>query len=327
MSVLSPDGKLSIGRFMLDSTDIRISSEAAPVVEQATSSFWLQTLIPKNLLGDASANQTLRVITGSLLAGAAMSRLSPSITQPLIALLRSVNSTSVQVLNIVLNLAPLVLIFLISGAVSTINAEIVVALLNFTICVFLAAVASLGISRLIFRRFTSTQERETLKENPIDSVFLLAFSTGSSMTSYSLMFETMKGMGRDESEVEASASLSLLIAQIGNITYSVIAVMFALNLYDVPLTLPTLFQVLVLGIVTGFSAAGLDGVAVVPTIAAALLFFQVPSPPVLVLLIAIDPILTLPRAATTSALAMAITVISSQRQTSSTSLESSSTAH
>ena len=226
-----------------------------------------------------------------------------------------------------LNLAPLVLIFLISGAVSTINAEIVVALLNFTICVFLAAVASLGISRLIFRRFTSTQERETLKENPIDSVFLLAFSTGSSMTSYSLMFETMKGMGRDESEVEASASLSLLIAQIGNITYSVIAVMFALNLYDVPLTLPTLFQVLVLGIVTGFSAAGLDGVAVVPTIAAALLFFQVPSPPVLVLLIAIDPILTLPRAATTSALAMAITVISSQRQTSSTSLESSSTAH
>ena len=160
---------------MLDSTDIRISSEVAPAVEQATSSFWLQTFIPKNLLGDASANQTLRVITGSLLAGAAMSRLSPSITQPLLALLRSVNSTSVQVLNIVLNLAPLVLIFLISGAVSTINAEIVVALLNFTICVFLAAVASLGISRLIFRRFTSTQERETLKENPIDSVFLLAF--------------------------------------------------------------------------------------------------------------------------------------------------------
>ena len=274
--VLSPDGKLSIGRFMLDSTDIRISSEVAPAVEQATSSFWLQTLIPKNLLGDASANQTLRVITGSLLAGAAMSRLSPSITQPLLALLRSVNSTSVQVLNIVLNLAPLVLIFLISGAVSTINAEIVVALLNFTICVFLAAVASLGISRLIFRRFTSTQERETLKENPIDSVFLLAFSTGSSMTSYSLMFETMKGMGRDESEVEASASLSLLIAQIGNITYSVIAVMFALNLYNVPSRLRRC-----LGSRSRhrhrFSAAGL---AVCCSNHHRLAVFQFPSPPV-----------------------------------------------
>ena len=254
-----------------------------------------------------------------------MSRLSPSITQPLIALLRSVNSTSVQVLNIVLNLAPLVLIFLISELSQQSMLSCCCSSQFHDLC-FSRGCCLTGDFPSIFRRFTSTQERETLKENPIDSVFLLAFSTGSSMTSYSLMFETMKGMGRDESEVEASASLSLLIAQIGNITYSVIAVMFALNLYDVPLTPPTLFQVLVLGIVTGLSAAGLDGVAVVP-IAAALLFFQVPSPPVLVLLIAIDPILTLPRAATTSALAMAITVISSQRQTSSTSLESSSTAH
>ena len=319
--ILSPDGKLSIGRYMLDSTDIRISSSAAAAAEQANSQFWLQTLLPNNLLGDASASRTLRVITGSLLAGIAMSRLKASITKPLIGVLRSINSTSVQLLNIVLNLAPLVLIFLISGAVSTINAEIVVALLNFTICVFLAAVASLGISRLVFRRFTSTQERSTLSDNPIDSVFLLAFSTGSSMSSYSLMFETMKGMGRDESEVEASASLSLLISQIGNITYSVIAIMFALNLYNVQLTATTLLQVMILGIVTGISAAGLEGVSVVPTIAAALLFFQVPSPPVLVLLIAIDPLLTLPRAATTSSLAMAITTIASQSEHSTESLE------
>ena len=324
--ILSPDGKLSIGRFMLDSTDIRISSAAVAATEQANSQFWLQTLLPNNLLGDASASRTLRVITGSILAGVAMSRLQPSITKPLIGVLRSINSTSVQLLNIVLNLAPLVLIFLIAGAVSTINAEIVVALLNFTICVFLAAVASLGISRLVFRRFTSTKERSTLSENPIDSVFLLAFSTGSSMSSYSLMFETMKGMGRDESEVEASASLSLLISQIGNITYSVIAIMFALNLYNVPLSPTTLLQVMILGIVTGISAAGLEGVSVVPTIAAALLFFQVPSPPVLVLLIAIDPLLTLPRAATTSALAMAITTIASQREQSSQSFDDASSS-
>lgn len=313
--VLSPDGKLSIGRIMLDSTDIHISDSVAGV-DQVASQFWLQTLLPRNLLGDASGGQTLRVITGSILAGVAMSRLNPSITKPLISLLRSVNSISVQVLNIVLYLAPLVLIFLIAGAVSTINAEIVVALLNFTICVFLAAVASLGIARLIFRRFTSTRERSTLLENPIDSVFLLAFSTGSSMSSYSLIFQSMKGMGRDESEVEASASLSLLISQVGNVTYNVIAIMFALNLYNIPLTPKTLVEVLALGIATGISAAGLDSVAVTSSITPALLFFQVPADTVLVMLMAIDPILTLPRAATTSALAMAITVIASQREPS-----------
>jgi aerobic C4-dicarboxylate transport protein len=223
----------------------------------------------------------------------------------------------VQVLSIVLNLAPLVLICLISGAVSTINAEIVVALLNFTICVFLTAFASLGISRLVFRRFTSTRERATTDANPVDSVFLLSLSTGSSMTAYPLMFETLKGMGRDESEVEASASLSLLIARLGNVTYNVIAIVFALNLYDVGLTPVRFLEVIFLGAFTGISAAGLTGVATVPTIAVALSYFQVPIPPVLVLLLAIDPILTLPRAATTGVLAIAISVISSAKSSNS----------
>ena len=309
--VLSPDAKLSIGRFMLDVTDIRIGD--VPTVDSTVNGLWIANIIPSNIFADASSGQTLKVISGSILAGLAISRLKRDLTQPLITLLRSVNTISVQLLYIVLNLAPLVLICLIAGAVSTINAEIVVALLNFTICVFLTAIASLGVSRLVFRRFTSSRERAGLNVNPVDSVFLLSLSTGSSMTAYPLMFQTLKSMGRDESEVEASASLSLLIARLGNVTYNVIAIVFALNLYEVALTPFRLAEVAALGIVTGISAAGLTGVATVPTIAVALLYFQVPAPPVLVLLLAIDPILTLPRAATTGVLAMSISVISSLR--------------
>ena len=147
--ILSPDGKLSIGRFMLDVTDIRVGNAVSDVLS-SLERFWITKLIPSNIFADASSGQTLRVITGSVLAGLAMSRINRSLTQPLMSLLRSVNTISVQVPNIVLNLAPRVLICLIAGAVSTINAEIVVALLNFTICVFLTAIASLGISRLIF---------------------------------------------------------------------------------------------------------------------------------------------------------------------------------
>lgn len=135
------------------------------------------------------------------------------------------------------------------------------------------------------------------------------------MTAYPLMFETLKGIGRDESEVEASASLSLLIARLGNVTYNVIAIIFALNLYEVSLTPLRLFEVVALGAISGISAAGLTGVATVPTIAVALTYFQVPIPPILVLLLAIDPILTLPRAATTGVLAMGVSVISTLRPT------------
>ena len=308
---LSPDAKLSIGQFMLDVTDIRIG--VTSVADSTVNNLWVTKIIPSNIFADASSGATLKVISGSILAGLAISRLKGELTFPLISLLRSINTISVQLLNIVLNLAPLVLICLIAGAVSTINAEIIVALLNFTICVFLTAIASLGISRLVFRRFTSTRERADLSANPVDSIFLLCLSTGSSMSAYPIMFQTLKAMGRDESEVEASASLSLLIARLGNVTYNVIAIMFALNLYEVGITPIRLVEVAVLGIITGISAAGLTGIATVPTIAVALLYFQVPAPPVLVLLLAIDPILTLTRAATTGVLAMSISVIASVR--------------
>ena len=306
---LSPNGKLAIGRFMLDRADIHIGQSLVPV--ESNEELWIGRLIPVNLLADASQEKTIRVITGSILAGLAMSRLSLSATEPLMSLLRSINSISIQVLNIVLHLAPLVLVCLIAGAVSNINAEVVVALLNLTICVLLSALIFLGFSRLIFRRFTSTREREALHENPVDSVFLLSLSTGSSMSSYSLMYESLKAMGRNEAEVEASTSLSLLIACLGNVSYNVIAIVFALNLYDVSLSPLRMLEVMGLGVFTGISAAGLTGVATVPTIGVALAYFQVPAPPVLALLLAIDPILTLPKAATTSVLAMAISVVSS----------------
>ena len=316
--ILSPSAKLTIGRFMLDVTDIRVG--AVSTVTQVND-IWISKLIPSNIFADASDGQTLKVITGSVIAGFAIARLRSDCTQPLLTLLRSVNTISVQVLSIVLNLAPLVLICLISAAISTINAEIVVALLNFTICVFLTAIASLGISRLVFRRFTSSSERSGISVNPVDSVFLLSLSTGSSMTSYPLLFETLTGMGRDESEVEASASLSLLIARLGNVSYNVIAILFALNLYDVSITPVRVVEVIGLGAITGISAAGLTGVATVPTITVALLYFQVPAPPILVLLLAIDPILTLPRAATTGVLAMAIAVVSSYKSPSQKDLK------
>ena len=303
---------------MLDVTDIRVG--AVSTVTQVND-IWISKLIPSNIFADASDGQTLKVITGSVIAGFAIARLRSDCTQPLLTLLRSVNTISVQVLSIVLNLAPLVLICLISAAISTINAEIVVALLNFTICVFLTAIASLGISRLVFRRFTSSSERSGISVNPVDSVFLLSLSTGSSMTSYPLLFETLTGMGRDESEVEASASLSLLIARLGNVSYNVIAILFALNLYDVSITPVRVVEVIALGAITGVSAAGLTGVATVPTITVALLYFQVPAPPILVLLLAIDPILTLPRAATTGVLAMAIAVVSSYKSPSQKDLK------
>ena len=311
--ILSPDARLSIGTFMLDVTDIklRISSTVTEVVDPFA---WAKSIIPNNIVGDASTNdRTLKVITGSILFGWGLSLLPKEQSAPLLTIVRSVYDVSVKLLDELLLIAPLVIICLIAGAFSTISSEMVVALLNLTICMLLASLVCLGVSRLIVKRFTTSAERRSSPINPADSVFLLGLSTGSSMACYPTIVRSMEKMGRNCSHSEASASLSLLISRMGNIIYNIIAIMFALNLFEVRITPAILLQVLLMGIVSGISSAGLSGVTVVPTIGLALSSFQLPVPPVLILLLAVDPILTLPRAATTGVLAMAVTVISSDR--------------
>ena len=65
----------------------------------------------------------------------------------------------------------------------------------------------------------------------------------------------------------------------GNILYNIILILFAINLFEVSITPALLVQILVPSNVTGISAAGLNGVAVVPTISVALIALQIQSHP------------------------------------------------
>ena len=316
--VLSPEGKLSIGRYMLDIADINISLTAIDG-GLADNFKWFKDILPINIINDASSNETLKVITGSCLMGWGLSLLTIEKAEPLLSFIRSVYEVSLKVLDELLLIAPLVIICLIAGSFATISSEMIVALLNLTICMLLVSIASLGVSRLIYKRFTSSAERQKLPDNPADSVYLLGLSTGSSLACYPAIIKSMEGMGRDTDQSEVAASLSLLVTNMGNIIYNIVAIMFALNLFEVKLTPSILLETLILGIVTGISAAGLTGVSVVPTIGLALTALALPIPPVLVLLLAVDPILTLPRAATTAVLSMAICTICSDRKNSDAS--------
>ena len=298
---------------MLDVTDIRLTlSVESQVMDDPFQ--WMKNVLPINILGDASGGETLRVISGSFLLGWGLSLLPAEKSEPLLTFIRSVYDVSLKVLDELLMFAPLVIVCLIAGSFATISSEMIVALLNLAICMLLASIASLGIGRLIFKRFTSTDERRNLVYNPADKVFLLGLSTGSSLACYPAIVEAMDDINRNPTHSEVSASLSLLVSRMGNIIYNIIAIIFALNLFDVKLTAFVFLEVLLFGILTGISSAGLNGVSVVPTIALALTNFEIPIAPVLVLLLAIAPILTLPRAATTAVLSLAISTLASARK-------------
>ena len=72
--VLTPEGKLSIGRYMLDVADINLSLFS--VDDGVIDNFkWFKDILPINIISDASNNKTLKVITGSCLLGWGLSLL------------------------------------------------------------------------------------------------------------------------------------------------------------------------------------------------------------------------------------------------------------
>ncbi len=313
--ILSPEGKLSIGKFMLDTTDIQVNifnSESDSAVNSQFNFF--QSLIPTNIISDAANSSTLRIITGSILTGLGLAAVPEEKAKPIISFLKSINTLSVKVLEELLVLSPLMLICLIAGAFSSISTELIITLVNLTLCVLVGSIGFLGLSKFLFRKFTSTEERKLLSTNPLDDIYMLAISTGSSMACYPTIVNTLKNIGRKDNEVEASASMSLLLARLGNIIYNVIVIIFALNLYDIRITSLILIQVLFMGILTGIATAGLTGVAVLPSIGVALTFFNLPIPPILLLIVAIDPIIDLLRSSITGVSSMALSTIVCKRE-------------
>ena len=308
--LLSIEDKISIGQTMLQDSEIKINLISNPqITEPSQSNSFLQSIIPTNIISDAANSSTLKIISGSLLAGLGLAAMPNDKSRDIISLLNGVNSLSIKILEELLILSPLMLIFLIAGALSSINIQLIIALLNLALCLLVASLAFLGISKLVFKKFTSSKERNLLNSNPLDDIYVLAFSTGSSMACYPTVVKTLKLIGREPDQAEASASLSLLVARVGNIMYNIIAIFFALNLYEINISPLVIFQVLIFGITTGIATAGLIGIAVLPSVGIALTFFNVPIEPIILLIVSIDPIIQLIRVSITGVSSMALSTI------------------
>ena len=96
--VLSPDGRLAIGRFMLDVTDIRLTLDSN--VNSASDSFdWAKSFLPESIFSDAASRSTLKVITGSVLLGWGLALLPKDKAAPLLSFIRGINDLSIKVLD------------------------------------------------------------------------------------------------------------------------------------------------------------------------------------------------------------------------------------
>jgi len=313
--VLTPEAEVMVGTFIEEKSDpIYVQLNQLPTASQAKSlmDLILDLVPPRNFFKHTSDAETLKVIVVAAITGLAMSAMDPERTKTLRTLLEGINSIAKKVLDYILLISPIVIIFFISSSVSNFNLGLLSSTLTFGVAYVTACLICLGISVVVFKLNSNQEDVVTDSEitpsklrNPVVSAFTTALTTANSLATYSLITRMLEKYRFNADEVDTSTSINLLIGRSGPIAYITVAAIFAMNFFDIPLSFDAVLRIFTISVLFGIATAGLHGIAALSVMVAGIEDIGIPTAPLLLMLIALDPLLIFFRSATSSATAMA----------------------
>lgn len=305
---LDEHAKMALGQFVGTGTQvIHVYLHSVPPIEQPEPllNTLVNWIVPNNLMMHMTRNETLKIIMASLAFGVTIRLIPEAMAHQVRTLLGAVNAMSTQLLGILLDLSPLIITLLLASSFSKLNFGVVLGLTSFIAAFFAAAGVTLLLALLVVCICAPQSDvRAPSRARSVLDVFILGISTASSISLYSSIQQILQDWKIDGDQIDPAISVNLLVSRAGNIVYNIVAIFFALNLFDESITVALSGKAVLLAILTGLATAGLSGIAVVPVITMALEVMRVPSAPIIIPLLAIDPILGMVRAGITGVVAL-----------------------
>jgi Na+/H+-dicarboxylate symporter len=314
--VLTPEAQITVGSFIEEKSDpIYINLDQSTTIDQDKNVFdlILDLVPPSNFFSHTTHAEMIKIILASAIAGVSMSTLNPEATSTLRTLLEGVNWIAKKVLDYILLISPIVIIFFIASSVSTFNLGLLSATLTFGVAYVSACMVCLGAAIVVYRMNTRVlpSERDSSEQEPdnpknaVLQTFTSALTTANSLATYSLITRILRAHRFDQDEADTATSINLLIGRTGPIAYVTVAAIFALNFFGLPLSFNIIFKIITISVLFGIATAGLHGVAAIAVMVEGIADIGIPTQPLLLMLIALDPLLIFFRSAVSSATAMA----------------------
>ena len=340
---LSEQAKLMLGEAMgsgISIIKVYMRSNSPQQLPEPLFKTIISWIVPSNMMMHLTKNETLKIITASLAFGVTIRLIPSTLAIQLRLLLSGINEMSNQLLTMLLDFSPIIIVLLLASSFSSMNVGVLFTLISFIAAFLMAALICLLLALLITHKRTLPSERgsklnlemhgqgeekNTGNVNHAFDIFMLGITTASSISLYSSIHNLLREWRFNELQVDPAVSTNLLISRSGNIIFNMIAIVFAMNFFSEPMSISLMVKAVVLAILTGLATAGLSGIAVVPVIAMALDSLQIPSTPIITALMAIDPILGMIRAGITGVVALSgATLICSKLNKTNTPLLSNS---
>ena len=315
--VLTDEAQVMVGTFIDEKSDpiyVNLNQISNASKGKSVIDLILNLIPPSNFFLHTTNAETIKIIVVSAFTGLAMSALEPERTGTLRSLLEGINSIAKKVLDYILLISPIVIVFFISSSVASFNLGLLSSTLTFGVAYISACMVCLGVSIVVYRMNTKpvspresdlTDPEEKACKNPVLYAFTSALITSNSLATYSLMSRMLTRNHFDQDEADTASSINLLIGRSGPIAYMSVAAIFALNFFDIPLSFDVILKIITVSILFGIATAGLHGVAAISVMVQGIGDIGIPTQPLLLMLIALDPLLIFFRSAAISATAMA----------------------
>jgi len=332
--ILSEQAESTIGQFIDErSAPIHIVIKTIKTTSEKVKSIGdviYQLVPPNNLSSHLAASQTLKVIVVAVFIGLVMSTLPSERTNSIRMLFKDINIVSKKLLDYILLFAPIITITLIAGAASSPSAVLFTSTIGFAITFIVAVIVLFMLSTGVFHMRTNRlvyREGAEIYDESIGEVesknkeasanlsrsisimsraFTSAMTASSSLATYSMLTRDLKNLGFESEESETALSLNLILARTGGMLYMIVVIVFSWNLFNIDTSISLITKAIALSLLLGVATAGLAGLATIPVLMIGIAELGIPTEPLLLILVALDPLLSYFRAGTGAVTAMAV---------------------
>ncbi len=247
---------------------IQNSSEQAgapteTAVKRPTVKDILLNIIPTNPVQAFVEGRMLQIIFFALLTGICLSLIGSERSQPVIRFFEAINEVMVQMVHIIIKIAPYGVFALISAVIADFGLSILFLLLKYSAVVIAGLALHVTIVYSLAIRIFSKQKVRTFFKG-IRPAQLIAFSSGSSSATLPVTMEcTEKDLGVSREICSFALPLGATINMDGTALYQGVSAVFIAQVYGMGLTVTQQLIVVLTATLASIGTAGTPGAGVI----------------------------------------------------------------
>jgi len=218
-------------------------------------------IIPSNPFNALSQGTLLQIIFFAIFTGIALIMIPREKAAPVIAFFEGINDAMIQIVNMVIKLAPYGVFALIASTVGSFGTDILLSLLKYSLTTIFGMIILIFIYPQIVRLFTGIKPTHFMKN--IRTVQLIAFSTSSSSATLPVNIEVCEEkLGVSKEITSFVLPLGATINMDGTAFYQGVSAIFIAQIYGISLGIGDQLIIILTATLASIGTVGVPGVGI-----------------------------------------------------------------